>query len=162
MGDAQDKAALAARAQGWAARRNADPYDRTSREELARALFEIERDRHPPGSGQRGRILLLIMSESFPIAEIRGAYLSNLQKWTASRAHRREPGRVVLGVGSGRSGSTTLTALLATIEGSCSTHENPPPIHWTPHDEQIDFHLERLALLSRSFSLVFDAAHWWL
>ena len=69
---------------------------------------------------------------------------------------------MVLGLGSGRSGSTSLTALVATIDGSCATHENPPLIFWRPIDDQVDFHLQRLQRLSLARSVVFDAAHWWL
>jgi hypothetical protein len=161
MTDAEHLAALKAELQRWGARRSADPYDRTAREEVARVLFAIERDRFPPGS-PRGRLLLLIMSEAFPIASVRAAYLSNLRELMAARPSRAEAGQVVLGLGSGRCGSTTLTALLATVEASCSTHENPPHIDWTPIEEQVDFHFERMGILSRSYSLVFDAAHWWL
>lgn len=51
---------------------------------------------------------------------------------------------------------------MATIDGSCCTHENPPLIFWDPQDEQVAFHVRRFTLLTQYFPLVFDAAHWWL
>jgi len=74
----------------------------------------------------------------------------------------RPPGQIVLGLGSGRCGSTSLSALLGAIEGSCATHENPPLIYWRPEKAQLDFHMRRFKLLSEFFPLVFDASHWWL
>jgi hypothetical protein len=68
----------------------------------------------------------------------------------------------VIGVGAGRNGSTSLAEMLSTIEGSCCTHENPPLMCWTPHPEEVRFHLERLQRLSGYFPLVVDVAHWWL
>ncbi len=68
----------------------------------------------------------------------------------------------MLGVGSGRCGSTTLTAAFATVPRACATHENPPKIYWEPLEEQVRFHLRRLRVLSDYFPLVFDAAHWWI
>jgi len=104
MPDPQHLAALKAEAERSSARRNADPYDRTAREELARALLEMDGERFPRGSVERGHILLLILSEAFPIPGVRSAYMSNLESLLVSRALRAAPGRVVLGLGSGRCG----------------------------------------------------------
>ncbi len=155
-------AALTAEAHYWAAQRGRDPYDRGAREDLARVLLELQADRFPLGTVERGRHLLSIIGDAFPIPALRTAYFANLSALLRHRPIRAQPGRVVLGLGSGRCGSTTLTALLATVAESCCTHENPPLVYWPPLPEQVDFHLERFALLSRSFALVFDSAHWWL
>jgi hypothetical protein len=69
---------------------------------------------------------------------------------------------VVLGLGTGRSASTTLAAMLSTLPGSCVTHENPPLIFWNSKSEQVSFHIERLELLSKYFASVGDVAHWWI
>jgi hypothetical protein len=74
----------------------------------------------------------------------------------------RTPGRVALGIGSGRSGSTSLAAMLATVVGSCCTHENPPLISWTPEPEEVEFHLRRFRRLAVYHPLVADVSHWWL
>jgi hypothetical protein len=155
-------AALTAEAHRWAARRSADPYDRSAREKLARVLFDLQRDRFPLGTLERGQHLLSIMGDAFPIAPLRAAYFENLARVLAEKPPRASPGVVVLGLGSGRCGSTTLTALIASTADSVATHENPPLVYWEPLGEQRDFHFERLQRLSQTFTLVFDASHWWL
>lgn len=155
-------AALTAEAHHWAARRGANPYDRGARENLARVLFELQRDRFALGTAERGEHLLSIIGDAFPIAPVRAAYLENLERLLAEKPPRASPGTVVLGLGSGRCGSTSLTALVASIAGSVATHENPPLVYWEPLAEQRAFHFERLARLAERFAIVFDASHWWL
>jgi hypothetical protein len=155
-------AALAAEAHHWAARRSADPYDRGARENLARVLFAMQRDRFPLGTLEHGQHLLSIIADAFPIAPLRAAYFENLERLLAGRPRRASPGSVVLGLGSGRCGSTSLTALVGSVPDSIATHENPPLVYWEPLDEQRDFHFERLTRLAEHFALVFDASHWWL
>jgi len=41
-----------------------------------------------------------------------------------------------------------LAAMLASVTGSCCTHENPPLVSWTPEPEEIDFHLRRFRRLA--------------
>lgn len=72
------------------------------------------------------------------------------------------PGRIVLGLGCGRCGSTTLAALLHSVEGAISTHENPPIVFWEPLPRQVQFHLDRFRSFSRYFPVVADCSHWWL
>jgi hypothetical protein len=155
-------AALTAEARHWAARRSADPYDRGARESLARVLFAMQRDRFPLGTLERGQHLLSIIADAFPIASVRAAYFENLERLLAGRPHRAPSGSVVLGLGSGRCGSTSLTALVGSAGDSIATHENPPLVYWEPLAEQRDFHFERLTRLAGHFALVFDASHWWL
>jgi hypothetical protein len=155
-------AALTAEAHHWAARRSADPYDRGARENLARVLFAMQRDRFPLGTVERGQHLLSIIGDAFPIAPVRSAYFENLERLLAQKPRRASPGMLVLGLGSGRCGSTSLTALIASVADSVSTHENPPLVYWEPLAEQRDFHFERLIHLAQAFAVVFDASHWWL
>lgn len=155
-------AALTVAAHRWAAQRSADPYDRMAREALARVLFELQSDRFPLGSVQRGQHLLSIMGDAYPIAALRDAYFANLDQVLQDLPERQAPGQVVLGLGSGRCGSTSLTSLVSTVAQSCCTHENPPLVYWPPLADQLDFHLRRFEVLSRFFALVFDASHWWL
>ena len=68
----------------------------------------------------------------------------------------------MLGLGAGRTGSTSLVEVLATAEGSCCTHENPPLISWIPKQIEIDFHIRRFKRLSQYFPLVADVSHWWI
>lgn len=72
------------------------------------------------------------------------------------------PGRIVLGMSTGRSGSTSLARLLSAQEGSYFTHEVPPIVYWPPAPEQVRFHVRRFQMLSRYYEFVGDVAHWWL
>ncbi len=140
----------------------AGAFDRRAREMQAAALFVRYRDQGPIGTLGRSHLLLGIVHRTYPTPALSAAYFDNLEKLLATREKLPSPGRVVLGLGAGRCGSTSLTALMATIDGSCCTHENPPFIFWDPQDEQVAFHLRRFTLLRQYFPLVFDAAHWWL
>ena len=153
---------LQAEAEKWALARDLDPFDRSPRENLGEILFQIYASKYPSGSIKRGRLILRIISASFPIDRLTTAYFDNLERLLARRAELAIPGNLVLGVGAGRCGSTSLASMLGSIPGSCCTHENPPNVYWEPLEEQIGFHLHRFSLLIRFFSLVFDAAHWWI
>src|ERR1700760_1078087 len=109
-----------------------DPYDRTVRESLAEREFAAYRGEPAPGTIARSRLILDIIQETFPTEELSKAYFENLDILLRYRQRLRTPGRIALGIGSGRSGSTSLAAMLATIAGSCCTHENPPLISWKP------------------------------
>jgi hypothetical protein len=139
-----------------------NPYDITVRQDLAEKLFETHEKEQPFGTIGRGRLILSIIEESFPTERLTAEYFENLRHLLNTRERRKVPGRFVLGVGPGRCGSTSLTALLATVEDSCCTHENPPLIFWSPEDAQVQFHLMRFRLLAEYFSLVADVSHWWL
>jgi hypothetical protein len=146
----------------WRALRDSDPCDRGAREKLAAVQLELCADDHPLGSTARGQQLLQILAEGFPIPKLQAAYFENLEVLLKQRARLASPGRPVVGLGSGRCGSTSLAAIMAGVEGACSTHENPPLIYWPPEVEQLEFHFRRIGLLAQFFPLVFDASHWWL
>src|SRR5207302_6896528 len=93
----------------------ADPYDRPPREKLAAVLFNVFEQLSRIGSAQRGRLLLRIIGASFPIRPLVDAYFANLQCLFERRQKLHTPGVIAIGVGSGRCGSTSLTALLARI-----------------------------------------------
>src|SRR3984957_4433604 len=105
-----------------------DPYDRTVREGLARREFAAYRDEPVPGTITRSRLILDIIQETFPTEELTKAYFENLDALLRYRQPLRTPGRIAIGIGSGRSGSTRPAAMLATIGGGCCTHRNPPPV----------------------------------
>jgi hypothetical protein len=139
-----------------------DPYDRTVRERLADRMFALHQHDERPGTVGRGQLILDIIQDSFPTEALAAAYFDNLELLLKPREPRRAPGQVMLGLGTGRSGSTSLVAVLTTIEGSCCTHENPPLISWTPETEELQFHIKRFRRLSEYFPLVVDVSHWWL
>jgi hypothetical protein len=139
-----------------------DPSDRTALEHLAERSFDVHGKEEPLGTVSRGRLILRIIEEGFPTPKLAAEYFCNLEYLLRTRGKREGCGQVVLGLGTGRCGSTSLAALLATVEGSCCTHENPPLIFWTPQQEQVQFHMKRLTILADYFSLVCDVSHWWL
>jgi hypothetical protein len=151
-----------AAARMWQALCWADPYDRAARERTADLLFDTDQMRFAQGSVERSRFLLIVMANCFPTQKLRGAYFENLDELLKRRAKRDRPGVVVLGTGTGRCGSTSLTAAVASSGDVCATHENPPGVWWNALDEQVQFHMRCFRVLTEYFALVFDAAHWWL
>jgi hypothetical protein len=139
-----------------------DPFDISARGRLGEQMFALRNKELPRGTIDRGRSILQIIEHSFPTPTLTAAYFENLELLLQSHKVRPTAGQIVVGLGTGRSGSTSLTAMLATVEASCSTHENPPLISWTPNPEELEFHVRRLKLLSHYFSLVADVSHWWL
>jgi hypothetical protein len=107
-------------------------------------------------------MLLRMMSLWFPTSRLASAYFDNLKELLGAQSRREQPGVVVLGIGSGRCGSTTLGHAMKRVRGACATHENPPMIYWEPCEEQLSFHVERFRLLTQYFAVVFDASYWWL
>ena len=70
--------------------------------------------------------------------------------------------KLVFGLGTGRSGSTSLTSILQKIPKSYVSHECPSRIWWGGDEETVKWHLERMKLISGSFSICDDVSHWWL
>ena len=139
-----------------------NPHERQPREKFAELAYEVhELAKRRPGV-DRSRALLRLMSLAFPIQKLADAYFDNLRQLLESKPKRAQPGRVILGLGSGRCGSTTLTSVMAGVPQSCATHENPPPLFWEPFEEQLRVHIERFRILTQYFAVVFDGAHWWL
>jgi len=146
----------------WHAIHHGTAYDRQLRETFGDILFDSREKHCARGTLLRSQFLLYLMSISFPTPKLVAAYFQNLRQLLQGRTKLREPGNVVFGVGTGRCGSTTLSAAFGGLPEACATHENPPHIFWEPLEEQVRFHLDRLRLLVDYFPLVFDAAHWWL
>ena len=141
---------------------SASDFDRKGREKLAATLFLRYGNQGSIGTLARSHLILRILLRTYPTRAWSAAYFENLNHLLSKREKLPSPGQLVLGLGTGRCGSTSLTALMATVDGSVCTHENPPMIFWDPQDEQVAFHVRRFALLRQYCSLVFDAAHWWL
>jgi len=139
-----------------------DPYDRAIRAKLGDALLDKHLARFPRGCFERSIFLLTTIYISFPTERLSSAYFDNLEVMLASREPLSSVGQVILGIGTGRCGSTSLSAAFRAVKNGLSTHENPPMIFWQPCHEQMEFHMKRLGLLSRYYSVVFDASHWWI
>gem|GEM_PF-2745020 len=73
-------------------------------------------------------------------------------------------GQLILGIGTGRNGSTSLTGLFASQKATYCTHEFPPLLPWNndPDDDLFLFHLERFKLLAQTNQYVCEVSHWWL
>ena len=139
-----------------------DPYDREQCESTAERLFAELQNEPPNGALENCRQILAIIAVSYPSEKLTAAYFSNLELILQDLPRLETPGDLVIGLGPGRSGSTSLSAMLGTGPNSCCTHESPPLIFWDPLDEQLDFHIRRFHLLRSRYSLVADVSHWWL
>jgi len=138
------------------------PHDTALREKFASLLFRCREGQFAVGTVERSRFLLHVIGFDCHLPAIEAAYLDNLRAVLQSRPPAASRGALVLGLGPGRCGSTTLAEMLGQSERCCATHENPPLVHWEPRAEQLAFHMERFQLLLDHFPVVFDAAHWWL
>lgn len=69
---------------------------------------------------------------------------------------------LLFGLGTGRSGSSTLTRLLQEARGVYASHEHLPLVRWQSDPAMVDWHLKRMRLLARGFRVVADISHWWL
>ena len=96
------------------------------------------------------------------IEKIAPRYFNALGGHLRDRRKLESPGQLVIGLGPGRSGSTSLAQLLTQPEDAHVTHEVPPPIFVQPTSAQLDFHFERFDLLRQYHSLIGDVCHWWL
>jgi hypothetical protein len=139
-----------------------NPYDLRARFAFGDLFFDCQQSAFPTGSVERSRFILEAIGKSFPTPRLTAAYFDNLTRLLAARPRLDTPGAIILGMGPGRCGSTSLSGAFTAIDGACATHENPPHVFWKPYEEQVRFHIERFRLLSQHFPLVFDAAHWWL
>ncbi len=139
-----------------------NPYDRWAREKFGDLRFADLEAKYPKGSLERSRFILRTIGVAMPSKLLRRAYFDNLRLVLRDRPKRAEPGAVVLGIGSGRCGSTTLTAAFAGVPNALSTHENPPILFWEPQEPQLQMQFERFRLVAEYYPLVFEAAHWWL
>lgn len=68
----------------------------------------------------------------------------------------------IFGLGTGRSGSTSLTTALSSIPNSYFSHEHPSIIPWKNGEAIVEWHLLRLRSLAHKYSAVGDVSHWWL
>ena len=105
---------------------------------------------------------LAIIGDSYPTEKLAAEYFSNLEILLGGMRRLESPGQLVIGLGPGRCGSTSLASMLGTVANSCCTHETPPLIFWNPQSEQVNFHIKRFRMLVNCYSLVADVSHWWL
>jgi hypothetical protein len=139
-----------------------DPYDRHAREKVGDLAYAVHEPTMPPPGVERSRVILRLIGLSFPTARLSGAYFDSLERALAARPKRAEPGKLVIALGCGRCGSTTLAGMFAAVPDACATHENPPMVYFEPTAEQLAFHRERFRRLLQHFAVVCDVSYWWL
>jgi hypothetical protein len=139
-----------------------DPYDREHCELIANRLLSEMHNEPRKGPLETCQRLLAIIAVSYPTESLAGEYFSNLELVLGSLPRLPNPGQLVIGMGPGRCGSSSLAAMLGTVTNSCCTHESPPLVFWNPQREQIVFHIKRFRMLTDRYSLVADVSHWWL
>jgi len=140
----------------------ADPYERMPRERFGELAYDLRQANFAKGSVERSRFILRVIGLSYPTKKLAEAYFENLTRLLGAKPKRERPGQVVLGLGPGRCGSTTLAAALGSVEDALATHENPCGIFWQPEPAQLHFHWRRFQMLTERYAVTFDAAHWWL
>jgi hypothetical protein len=139
-----------------------DPYDKLACARIAKKRLEEAPEWNGSDATQACKDILSIIGDSYPTKALADIYFDLLKIVLSNRPMLERSGRIVIGIGPGRCGSTSLAAMLSTVINSCSTHETPPPIFWQPENAQIAFHIKRFRMLSRYYSLVSDVSHWWL
>jgi hypothetical protein len=139
-----------------------DPYDKVACEHIANRLLDEMHNESGKGALETCQRVLAIIGVSYPSERLTVEYFSNLEIVLNSMRRLENPGQLVIGLGPGRCGSTSLAAMLGTVTNSCCTHETPPPLFWNPQSAQIDFHIRRFRMLTNYHSLVADVSHWWL
>jgi hypothetical protein len=139
-----------------------DPYNKEECEYLASTLLDEMHNDPGRGTLETCQRILAIIGVSYPTEKLAAEYFSNLETLLSSMPRLENPGQLVIGLGPGRCGSTSLSAMLGSVTNSCCTHETPPLLFWNPQSDQVDFHIKRFQMLANSYSLVADVSHWWL
>ena len=91
-------------------------------------------------------------------------YLLLLKKITEEKPQEQKnlKPNLIFGLGTGRSGSTSLYDLFKIQNNTFSSHEHPPLVSWKSGFDNVKFHIERSKILQKSFANVVDVSHWWL
>lgn len=139
-----------------------DPYDVDALQRYAAGLLAELRFASSQAPEEKCRQILNAIHNSYPTKELTDEYFLALELALRDKPRLDVPGQIVIGVGPGRCGSTSLSEMLGTISNSCCTHEGPPLIFWRPMNEQVDFHVRRFTMLAQYYSVVSDVSHWWL
>ena len=141
---------------------DANAWDAALGEILCDAAFELGEAEHAPGSEERAAFIMRVLARSYPSERVVEAYFVNLDAIMRGKERQSEPGLLVLGMGVGRVGSTTLAGIMQSNPRAIATHELPPRVWRVPHPRQVEFHKRRFRLLLPHAPLVFDGAPWWV
>ncbi len=92
-------------------------------------------------------------------------YLLSLEDEFSQKSNKEKKdvnGKLLLGLGTGRSGSTTLAKLWGEQKSCYCSHEHPPRLSWSDSPSRLAFHQQRFDLLCSRYDYVADVSHWWL
>ncbi|HHZ95800.1 MAG TPA: tetratricopeptide repeat protein, partial [Flavobacteriales bacterium] len=81
---------------------------------------------------------------------------------TKTKLESQRSPQLLIGLGTGRSGSTTLTKLWKAQPACYCSHEHPPRLPWTDTDSRYEFHKQRFLVALGGHGYVGDVSHWWL
>ena len=131
---------------------------RLHRFQEARSLFgRVLEDRPDDAYAQAGYLLAL---QDQLTAEGRGT--KSISQGNSVSAENGSSGTLLLGLGTGRSGSTTLTRLWQEQDDCYCSHEHPPRLNWDVSIPRLEFHKRRIDVLLNGYRFVGDVSHWWL
>ena len=103
-----------------------------------------------------------VYAQELMIAILREAVDAAKSRSGEARETSAGRGRLVLGLGTGRSGSTTLANILGAQSNCYFSHEYPPMLYWRDDPASPEFHIGRFRLLLELFPIAGDVSHWWL
>ena len=110
----------------------------------------------------------LLNSREHSNPEVRSLYLETIEHLINKKISASPPdsipdrSQMIFGIGTGRSGSTTLTQFFLNQAATFAAHEHAPLLPWEVDEDAFFFHLKRIKLLSRFYARVVDVSHWWL
>ena len=123
------------------------------------AILELGRSQPKPALN-----LLLANLQETPDSQLyQSIYLAVLAESLESQPDQPSDPKLIIGIGTGRCGSSSLSQLLK--EQNANTffsHEHPIRLTWGKSDQRLEWHLQRFNLLSKHFDFFGDVSHWWL
>jgi hypothetical protein len=94
--------------------------------------------------------------------QLQGSNHIPTQAGSGGNATHSETGILILGLGTGRCGSTSISKLLENQDDCYCYHEHPPRLTWEINPSRWNFHKRRLDILLNHYRFVGDISHWWL
>lgn len=128
-------------------------WARCGRREQAASLLKHSLSIYPEDRFAQD-LLLILEDERLTAADTAGT--------KTVRGEHVQNGTLVLGIGTGRCGSTTLSALLNAQASASVSHEHVPLLYWNAPTSADSFHVRRFREVSKHFTIYGDVAHWWL
>jgi len=123
------------------------------------AILELGRSQTRPALN-----LLLANLQETPDSQLyQGIYLAMLAESLKSQPHQSRVPQLIIGIGTGRCGSSSLSQLLKEQNANAFfSHEHPVRLAWGKSGQRLEWHLQRFKLLSKHFDFFGDVSHWWL